>query len=74
MNLLEKLEQVKQRWTDVGQLLMEPETMSDMKKFAQLNKWNGAMSVARNLVLKDKTGKRFNDKVQHSFVFIIKSK
>ncbi|MDZ4838866.1 MAG: peptide chain release factor 1 [Bacteroidota bacterium] len=38
MNLLGRLEDIKNRWEDVGQILMQPETMSDMKRFAQLNK------------------------------------
>lgn len=38
MNLLSRLEEIKNRWEDVGAALMDPATMGDMKKFAQLNK------------------------------------
>ncbi len=34
----EKLEELRLRFEEVGQLLMQPETMSDMKKFSQLSK------------------------------------
>jgi peptide chain release factor 1 len=34
----EKLEEIKLRFEEVGQLLMQPETMTDVKKFSQLSK------------------------------------
>jgi peptide chain release factor 1 len=34
----EKLEEIKLRFEEVGQLLMQPETMTDIKKFSQLSK------------------------------------
>lgn len=34
----EKLEEIKLRFEELGQLLMQPETMTDMKKFSQLSK------------------------------------
>jgi peptide chain release factor 1 len=34
----EKLEEIKLRFEEVGQLLMQPETMTDVKKFSQLGK------------------------------------
>jgi peptide chain release factor 1 len=36
--MLEKLEELKLRFEEVGQLLAQPETMKDMKKFQQLSK------------------------------------
>lgn len=38
MNLLEKLEAIKQRWQDISEELIKPETITDMKKYARLNK------------------------------------
>ena len=37
-NMLEKLEAIKIRWEDVEEQLSNPDTMQDMKRFAQLNK------------------------------------
>ena len=36
--MIEKLEEIKLRFEDVGLLLAQPETMKDMKKFSQLSK------------------------------------
>src|SRR6478736_4744032 len=36
--MIEKLEEIKGRFEEVGQLLVQPDTMTDMKKFGQLNK------------------------------------
>ena len=36
--MIEKLEDIKLRFEDVGQLLAQPETMKDIKKFSQLSK------------------------------------
>jgi peptide chain release factor 1 len=36
--MTEKLEEIKLRFEEVGQLLMQPETMTDVKKFSQLSK------------------------------------
>jgi len=36
--MLEKLEELKRRFEEVGQLLAQPETMKDMKRFSQLSK------------------------------------
>lgn len=36
--MLEKLEAIKQRWEDVEKELSNPDTISDMKRFAKLNK------------------------------------
>jgi peptide chain release factor 1 len=36
--MLEKLEAIKIRWEDVEEQLSNPDTMQDMKRFAQLNK------------------------------------
>lgn len=36
--MVEKLEELKLRFEEVGQLLAQPETMKDMKKFSQLSK------------------------------------
>lgn len=36
--MIEKLEEIKLRFEEVGQLLAQPETMKDMKKFSQLSK------------------------------------
>jgi len=36
--MIEKLEELKLRFEEVGQLLMQPETLKDIKKFSQLNK------------------------------------
>src|SRR3979411_934869 len=36
--MLEKLEAINQRWKDVEAELSNPEVMSDMKRYAQLNK------------------------------------
>jgi peptide chain release factor 1 len=37
-NMLGKLEELKHRFEEVGQLLAQPETMKDMKRFSQLSK------------------------------------
>src|SRR5688500_11111227 len=37
-NMTEKLEDIKLRFEEVGQLLAQPETVKDMKKFSQLSK------------------------------------
>jgi peptide chain release factor 1 len=36
--MIEKLEELKLRFEEVGQLLMQPETVKDIKKYSQLNK------------------------------------
>jgi peptide chain release factor 1 len=36
--MIEKIEEIKLRFEEVGQLLMQPETMTDVKKFSQLGK------------------------------------
>ena len=36
--LLEKLEHIYQRWIEVGELLVQPDVMSDMKQYVRLNK------------------------------------
>lgn len=36
--MIEKLEELRLRFEEVGQLLMQPETVKDMKKYSQLNK------------------------------------
>ena len=36
--MLQKLEYIKERWQEVERELSNPATMSDMKRFAQLNK------------------------------------
>lgn len=36
--MVEKLEELKLRFEEIGQLLMQPETVRDMKKYSQLNK------------------------------------
>lgn len=36
--MIEKLEEIKLRFEEVGQLLVQPDTVSDMKKFSQLSK------------------------------------
>lgn len=36
--MIEKLEEIKLRFEEVGQLLAQPDTVSDMKKFSQLSK------------------------------------
>lgn len=38
MDLLNKLEYIKQRWEDVGQELTQPDVVNDMKRFTRLNK------------------------------------
>jgi peptide chain release factor 1 len=38
MSLLAKLEHIDTRYHEVGELLMAPDVMSDMKRFTQLNK------------------------------------
>jgi peptide chain release factor 1 len=38
MDLLKRLEDIKSRFDDVGQQLIDPNIISDMKKYAQLNK------------------------------------
>src|ERR1017187_5347814 len=38
MDLLNKLLEIKNRWEEVGRMLNEPDAMSDMNRFAQLNK------------------------------------
>ena len=37
-SLLEKLESIKERWNEVGQLIVDPEIISDMKRYVKLNK------------------------------------
>ncbi len=36
--MIEKLEEIKHRFEEVGQLIVQPDAMSDMKKFSQLSK------------------------------------
>lgn len=36
--MIEKLEEIKHRFEEVGQLIVQPDAISDMKKFSQLNK------------------------------------
>lgn len=36
--MLDKLEAIKQRWEDIGQQLIDPASMSDMNRYAQLGK------------------------------------
>ncbi len=36
--MLDKLEAIKQRWEDIGQKLIDPASMSDMNRYAQLGK------------------------------------
>ena len=36
--MLDKLEAIKHRWEDIGEKLIDPQTMTDMKKYAQLSK------------------------------------
>ena len=36
--MLDKLEAIKQRWEDIGQQLIDPTSMNDMKRYAQLGK------------------------------------
>jgi peptide chain release factor 1 len=36
--MIDKLEEIKHRFEEVGQLLAQPDTMSDMKRFSQLSK------------------------------------
>jgi peptide chain release factor 1 len=36
--MIEKLEEIKSRFEEVGQLIVQPDAISDMKKFSQLNK------------------------------------
>lgn len=36
--MIEKLEEIKLRFEEIGQLLMQPETMTDVRKFSQLSK------------------------------------
>src|SRR5437868_6936133 len=38
MNLLGRLEEIKNRWEELGQEIMDPAAMSDMKRYAKLNK------------------------------------
>ncbi len=36
--MLDKLEAIKQRWEEVGQMLLEPDVFEDMRRYARLNK------------------------------------
>src|SRR5687767_5115456 len=36
--MIEKLEEIKHRFEEVGQLIVQPDAISDMKKYSQLNK------------------------------------
>ena len=38
MDITEKLETIKHRWEEMGELLADPAVASDMKKFVKLNK------------------------------------
>lgn len=38
VDMIEKLEEIKNRFEEVGQLIVQPDTVSDMKKFSQLSK------------------------------------
>lgn len=38
MNLIEKLQAIKERWQNISDELIKPETISDIKKYASLNK------------------------------------
>ena len=37
-SLLEKLEVIYSRWLEIGEQLVQPETIADMKRFVKLNK------------------------------------
>lgn len=37
-NLAEKLESIKERWVEVGQLIVDPDVISDMERYVKLNK------------------------------------
>ena len=36
--MIDKLEAIKQRFEEVGQLIVQPDAMADMAKFSKLNK------------------------------------
>jgi len=38
ISMIDKLEEIKNRFDEVGQLLVQPDTISDMKKYSRLNK------------------------------------
>ena len=36
--MLDKLEEIKHRFEEIGQLIVQPDAMTDMKKYSKLNK------------------------------------
>ena len=38
MEILDKLEVIKNRWEEIGEQMNDPEVMSDVKRFIKLNK------------------------------------
>lgn len=69
--MLEKLEELKLRFEEVGQLLAQPDTMRDMKKFSQLSK---EYRDLEKIVLKYKELKDSNNHLQQAKEVLQKEK
>ncbi|MGC4033944.1 MAG: PCRF domain-containing protein [Tepidisphaeraceae bacterium] len=61
--MIEKLEEISNRFEEVGQLLSQPDVVRDVKKFAQLSK---EYRDLEKVVLKYKDYKAILDGLQHA--------
>jgi peptide chain release factor 1 len=69
--MIEKLEEIKLRFEEVGQLLAQPDTMKDMKKFSQLSK---EYRDLEKIVLKYKQFKEVRNHLQQAKEVLQKEK
>jgi peptide chain release factor 1 len=69
--MIEKLEEIKLRFEEVGQLLAQPDTMRDMKKFSQLSK---EYRDLEKIVLKYKQFKEVRNHLQQAKEVLQKEK
>lgn len=69
--MIEKLEEIKLRFEEVGMLLVQPDTMSDMKKYSQLNK---EYKDLEKIVLKYNQFKEANSHLQQAKEVLEKEK
>jgi len=70
-DMIEKLEELKLRFEEVGQLLAQPDTMKDMKKFSQLSK---EYRDLEKIVLKYKQFKEVRNHLQQAKEVLQKEK
>ena len=67
--MIEKLEEIKHRFEEVGQLIVQPDIVSDMKKYGELNK---EYKDLEKIVLKyDQFAMGKLDRMQRTFDFVL---